>query len=151
MAGIGEANAILTVAQVGLQLSFALISYAGEAREVESRIRRIGDEISQTAGRLKDLGDLAQKKLLQNETAIADANRLATTCQSVILEIRTILKKSKVKLDEAAVDKEEIEITLFDRLQWPWVKTRLEVPRAELARLKADLTLMFLSLMALGA
>lgn len=62
MAGIGEATAIIAVAQVGISLSNTLIAYVGEVRDAPSRIDRIGNEVLTTSERLKDIGGLGKQE-----------------------------------------------------------------------------------------
>jgi len=61
MAGIGEASAILAVAQIGISLSNTLITYFGEVQDAPIRIQHIGNEVLITSERLKDIGELVDK------------------------------------------------------------------------------------------
>lgn len=152
MAGIGEASAIITVAQLGLSLASALIAFVGEYKEAESRISNLSNEIGVTSACLQRLGDLAQRKGLYGDRGALEAASLTERCRVVIFEIRTTLKKGDDPLDPKVVKKTEIEISFFDKFKWAaWSQRKLDVPRAELERLKADITLTFVSLMAVGA
>ncbi|PGH06132.1 hypothetical protein GX51_02519 [Blastomyces parvus] len=154
MAGIEGVSAIITVAQVGFALSKALIEYIDEVKDASSRIRRVGNEIRTTSERLQDIGKLVETnpitKVLSSE-GIQSAVRASDECSQVLGELRTILAKGGCTPSPTLVQKEEIDISYFTKFKWPFVKFRLEVPRAELQRIKSDLTLLFTSVMAISA
>ena len=153
-AGIGEASAILAVAQIGITLSKTFITYCEEVRGAPSHVQRIGNEILTTSERLKDIGELVHRnshaKVLSDE-GINSAVRCSTECQHIIQDIRTVLCKGGWQSDPKDLDENEIDTSLFSILRWPFVKTKLEVPRAELHRIKLDLSLLFSAVMVLEA
>ena len=152
--GIGEATAILTVAQIGISLSNTLIAYIGEVKEAPGRIQGITNEILTTSGRLKDIGELVernQQSHIFNEEGINSAVRCSTECSKIIGDIKSVLCKRGWHQGSTPLDKDAIDISLFSSLRWPFVKTKLDVPRAELQRIKIDLSLLFSSAMVLGA
>ena len=153
-AGIGEASAILTVAQLGISLSNSLISYIGEVQDAPFRIQRISNEVATTSERLRDIGDLVARNQQTNifsEEGINSAIRCSDECRKIIGDVKSVLRKGGWQQKSAAFDKEEIDTSLFSTLRWPFLKRSLEVPRAELQRIKIDLSLLFSSAMALGA
>ena len=142
-AGIGEASAILNVAQIGLSLSKSLITYIEEVKGAPSHIRRVGDEILTTSERLKDIGDLINQNprtKVFSEEGINSAVRCSTECQQIIKEVKNVLYKSGWQ-DQPR--ESEIGTSMFSTLRWPFAKIKLEVPRAELHRIKLDLSLLF--------
>lgn len=152
-AGIGEASAILAVAQLGIKLSNSLISYIGEVQDAPFRIQRISNEVATTSERLRDIGDLVAKNQQTNifsEEGINSAIRCSDECRKIIEDVKSVLRKGGWQ-KSTAFDKEEIDTSLFSTLRWPFLKRSLEVPRAELQRIKIDLSLLFSSAMALGA
>ncbi|EEH36254.2 hypothetical protein PAAG_00577 [Paracoccidioides lutzii Pb01] len=154
MAGIETASAIIGIAHVGFALSKALIIYIDEVKDASRRLSLIGNEIRTTSERLEDIGKLVGKNLTTNflsSEGIRSAIRASEECAQVIEELRGILGKSGCTHAPTVVEKEEIDISYFTEFKWPWVKFRLEAPRAELQRIKADLTLLFASVMAIGA
>lgn len=153
-AGIGEASAILAVAQLGISLSNTLIAYIADVKDAPNRIQRVGNEILTTSERLKEIGELINKndktKIFSVE-GISSAIRCSDECEKIIEEVKTVIQKNKRQPKSKEFKKDEIDISLFSTLRWPFVKIRLEVPRAELQRIKIDLSLLFSSAMALGA
>ena len=154
MAGIGEATAIIAVAQVGISLSNTLIAYVGEVHDAPFRIQRIGNEVLTTSERLKDIGELVEKNgqtHIFSEEGVLSAVRCSEECKTILEELRKVLSKGGWHQWMRGEEKVEIDISLFSTLRWPFIKTKLEVPRAELERIKVDLMLLFSSAMALGA
>lgn len=154
MAGIGEASAILAVAQIGISLSNTLIAYVGEVQDAPSRIQRIGNEVLTTSERLKDIWELVDKNhqtRIFSDEGVPSAARCAEECKKILLELKNVLGKSGWHQQSKIEGKIEIDTSLFSTLRWPFLRTKLEVPRAELNRIKIDLTLLFSSAMALGA
>lgn len=152
--GIGEASAILSVAQIGISLSKSLITYIEEVKGAPSHIRRIGNEILTTSERLKDVGELViqnpQTKVFSEE-GINSAVRCSTECQQIIEEVKNVLCKGGWQDYPKVSDKDEVDTSVFSTLRWPFAKLKLEVPRAELHRIKLDLSLLFSAAMVLGA
>ena len=154
MAGIGEATAILAVAQLGISLSNTLIAYVGEVQDAPFRIQRIGNEVLTTSERLKDIGELVDKNdqtRIFSDEGVHSAVRCSEECRKILSELKSILSKGGWHQWSKGQDKDEIDTSLFSTLWWPFLKTKLEVPRAELERIKIDLMLLFSSAMALGA
>ena len=150
MAGIGEASAILGVAQIGLQLAQTLVTVIGDFREAATNINRLRDEIHLTSICLQQLGDLAQKNRLLPGRGVLEATNLRERCRAVIWEIRQIIKKGDEPLRPEAVTKDEIDVSYFMAWKWAlWTKKHLEEPRLELDRLKDSLTLTFVTHMAI--
>lgn len=153
-AGIGEASAILTVAQLGISLSKSLLTYIGEVKGAPSHIQRIGNEILTTSERLKDIGELVDQNShtkIFNEEGINSAVRCSAECRQIIQDVRIVLYKGGWQVHSKDSDQGAVDTSLFSTLRWPFVKTKLEVPRAELHRIKIDLSLLFSAAMVLGA
>ena len=147
-AGIGEASAILSVAQIGISLSKTLITYIEEVKDAPSHIQRIGNEILTTSERLKDIGELVNQNphtKVFSEEGINSAVRCSSECQEIIRDVKSVLLKGGWK------EKDEVDPSLFSTFRWPFAKIKLEVPRAELHRIKLDLSLLFSAAMVLGA
>lgn len=154
MTGIGEIGAIITIAEVGLNFSTALIGYVGDVRGAGSRIQAIADEINSTSGQLKELGELVKRNgstQLFSEEGLKRSQKLAAAFKVAIDEIRDVLKKVNVCIDPDSVGNDEIEVSRFSKFSWPLFQSKLAVPRAELARLKTDLLLLYTSVKVAGA
>ena len=153
-AGIGEASAILSVAQIGISLSKTLITYIEEVKDAPSHIRRIGNEILTTSERLKDIGELVERNprtKVFREEAINSAVRCSSECQEIIRDVKSVLLKGGWKAYSKDSEKDEVDPSLLSTFRWPFAKIKLEVPRAELHRIKLDLSLLFSAAMVLGA
>lgn len=154
MAGIGEASAILAVAQIGFALSTTLIAYIGEVKGAHSRINGIGNEIQTTSERLKDIGQLVEKNRqnpILSQASITSALRCSSECRDIIEFVKNTLCKSEWPQKSEAPEKIEIDISLFSRFMWPMLKRKLEIPRVELQRIKIDLLLIFSAAMVFTA
>ena len=153
-AGIGEASAILSIAQIGISLSKTLITYIEEVKDAPSHIERIGNEILTTSERLKDIGELVEQnprtKVFSKE-GINSAIRCSSECQKIIRDVKSVLCKGGWKAHSRDSDNDEVDPSLFSTFRWPFAKIKLEVPRAELHRIKLDLSLLFSAAMVLGA
>ena len=151
MAGIAEASAIITVAQVGIGLSQTIIAFVSDVRDAPKTIVRIGNEIKTTSGRLKEIAGLIEEnttnRLLSDE-GVGDVARCSYECDLILAQVGNLLIKGGWRKNETAFDKDDIDISLFSALKWPFLKSRLETPRAELQIIKADLNLLFTAAMA---
>ncbi|RMZ79819.1 hypothetical protein DV737_g3241, partial [Chaetothyriales sp. CBS 132003] len=152
MAGIGEASAILGVAQLGLQLAQTLVMVIGDYRDAAVNINRLRDEVNLTSICLEQLGALAKEGRLIAGRGVLEAANLCERCRAVIWQIRTVIRKGDNPLDPAEITREEIDVTYFTAWKWAlWTKKHLEEPRAELDRLKDSITLTFVTHMAILA
>lgn len=151
MAGIGEASAIIAVAQIGITLSKTIFEFATEIRDAPKAICRIGRDICTTSERLEEVGRLIEKNnttQLFSETGIASAVRCSKDCKDIIADVSKVLAKGGWVPGSAALDKKDLDISLFETLRWPFVKTQLVGPQADLEKVKASLSLLFNSAMA---
>ncbi|KAL8978187.1 MAG: hypothetical protein Q9205_006171 [Flavoplaca limonia] len=154
MAGIGEASAILTVATFGIGLSNSLIAYIGEIQDAPFRIQRIGNEVLATFACLKDIVEIVDKhhrtKTFSDE-GVRSAIRCSEECKTILIELKRVLCKSGWSQQSDGLERNDIDISLFSQMRWPFLKSKLKVPRAELMRIKVDLTLLFTSAMVIEA
>jgi hypothetical protein len=151
MAGLGEASAILSVAHISLVFATKLAGFIGDYKDAGSLIKSLSDEIQATSTSLQQLGELAEKNDLYNAKFASDAQSLSQRCGKTIAKLKSILKMDDAPLDPALASK-EIEITRLERLKWALQsKSRLEVPRAELGRLKMEMILHYLTLKTMKA
>ncbi|KAL9628305.1 MAG: hypothetical protein Q9204_005973, partial [Flavoplaca sp. TL-2023a] len=154
MAGIGEASAILTVATFGIGLSNSLIAYIGEVQDAPSRIQRIGNEVLATFACLKDIGEIVDKNdrtRTFSDEGVRSAIRCSEECKTILIELKRVLCKSGWSQQSDGLERDDIDISLFSQMRWPFLKSKLKVPRAELMRIKVDLTLLFTSAMVIEA
>ena len=151
MAGIGEASAIIAVAQIGIQTSKTIFEFVGEVKDAPIEIRRIGRDICTTSERLEEIGKLIDKNStsqLVSKGGIASAVRCSSDCDEIITQVSRLLAKGGWVSGPAALEKRDLDITLFEALRWPFVRVKLASPQADLERVKASLSLLFSSAMA---
>ena len=151
MAGIGEASAIIAIAQVGIKVSKIIFEYAGEVKEAPKEISRIGRDICTTSERLEEIGRLINKNHtshLFSEGGIASARRCSTDCSEIINQVSGLLAKGGWVSAPANLEKKDLDISLLGALRWPFVRVKLASPQADLERVKASLSLLFNSAMA---
>ena len=154
MAGVGEATAILEVAELGFGVSSALIDYTNEVKDAPGRIKSIGDEIKTTSKRLQEIARLVEKNSqtrLFSQEGLQNVLRCSDECYQAIGEVRFVLRKTGYQRNPVEFDRSQLDISYHTKLQWPLIKTKLEVPRTALQRIKIDLSLLFASVMAISA
>jgi chromosome segregation ATPase len=150
MSGIGEASAILTVAGAGFSLASKLKEILDDYKDAATTIERLREELEATSTSLRNLGQLAERNGLQNKNAVADTRKLTERCQRTISDIKSVLRLESVPPGPSSSNR-ETELTRLDRVKWVLSKSKLEVPRAELGRLKLDIMLLYFTLMTLRA
>jgi Fungal N-terminal domain of STAND proteins len=150
MAGIGEAAAIIALAQTGFALSSKLAGFLGDYRAAEDVIKSLREELEITSSTLQNLGELAEQNGLRNQRGVADTKRLTNRCNKTISDIKTILKLEN-DAPSSASSGQETELTRLDRMKVAFSKGKIDVPRADLARLKVDMMLLYFSLMTFKA
>lgn len=151
MAGIGEATAIIAIAQVGIQLSKTIFEFASEVRDAPKEIRRVGRDICTTSERLEEIGRLIEKNpisYLFSERGIVSVICCFNECEEIITEVSILLAKGGWISEPATLAKKDLDISLLEALKWPFIRSKLASPQAELEKVKANLTLLFNSAMA---
>lgn len=143
MAGLGEASAIIGVAETGLKLSSALWKYVNEVRSAPEHIRRIANLVQTTSEQLKQVGQLIESNPQTNilrDTGIRSAQRCSDDCAQILRSLRMKLCKNGWQQDSADLQA-EVDVDILSRYRWPFIKSELDTPRIELDRIKLDLTL----------
>ena len=151
MAGIGEASAIIAVAQIGITLSRTIFEFVGEVKDAPKQVRLIGREICTTSERLEEVGrlvDTNHTRQLFSEGGIASAKRCSNDCDDIITEVSALLAKGGWKPGSAAPELKDLDVSWLQALRWPLLRLRLAGPQADLEKLKASLSLLFNSAMA---
>jgi uncharacterized protein YaaN involved in tellurite resistance len=150
MAGIGEASAILTVAEAGFSLASKLKDLLDDYKNAAATIEKLREELEATSKSLQNLGQLAEQNGLHNKNAVADTKTLTERCERTISDIKNVLRVESASPDPTSSNR-QTELTRLDRVKWVFSKSKLEVPRAELARLKLDMMLLYFTLMTFRA
>ena len=150
MAGFGEAAAILAVAQSGASLAFKLADFIRDYRTAPEVIESLRYELETTSSTLKDLGELAAQNGLRNKKGVTDTENLTKRCNRAICDIKIALKMEDIPPDSAPGN-QETDLTRLDRMKLALSKGKVDVSRADLARLKFDMMLLYASLMTFEA
>jgi hypothetical protein len=150
MAGVAEATAILTVAQVGFSLALKLKDFLGDYKSVADLIKGLCEELDTTSSSLQNLGELAKENGLHNPKGVSDTKKLTERCQRTFSDIKVLLKLESLP-DDSFSSSAEAELTRLERLKWAFSKSKLDVPRANLSRLKLDMMLLYFTLMTFKA
>ncbi|KAI9706979.1 MAG: hypothetical protein M1820_004567 [Bogoriella megaspora] len=153
MEGVAAASAIIAIADAGVKLGGALLQYGREARDAPARIKRVGNVIATTSGQLKAVGELIQsnpRRKLLSDFSLRDAQRCADECGQIIRTLRITLCKHGWMQEADDLDT-ELDLTIFSAFQWPFIKTKLDAPQADLDRIKLDLNLILTTASVLQA
>lgn len=148
MAGIGEASAVLGVAQIGLSLAITLNTYISDIGDAKDDILSLIGDIEATSRQLGDLELLIQKNEVThawNENGLRNAQKCITDCEKIIAKLRSLLKKSKTSKLSGEVKREEIDIGKLQQALWPLYKPQLQVRRRELQSVKQDILIAYAS------
>ena len=113
MAGIGEAGAIIAIAQTGFALASKLAVFLGDYRTATDTIKSLREELERTSTTLRDLGELAEQNGLRNSRRVTDTQKLAERVDKTICDIETILKLEDVP-EDAASSSHETELTRLE-------------------------------------
>lgn len=155
MEAIGAAATIIGLVQAGLSLAKALNTYAGTVHDANDDIAVLADDVYSTYRHLNDL-DLVLKKNEKAEVLTADALESAQKC---IRQAEILIRKLKKLLikgygsDDAGeiIESKQIDISKFKKGIWYIYKSEFELRRSELAQIKADISLIYLTYLALSA
>ncbi|ERF72671.1 hypothetical protein EPUS_09261 [Endocarpon pusillum Z07020] len=146
MTGVGEASAILTVAEAGFSLASKLKDLLDDYKSATNVIQSLRQELQTTSSSLENLGKLAEQNGLQNQNGVSDTRALTARCQKTISEIENLLRLESAPLS-SALDSPGREMTRSDRMKWAFSKPKVKVLRAELAAVKLDIMLLYFTLM----
>lgn len=152
MAGVGEASAIIAIAQFGVKFSVTVWEFAGEVRGARKEIGRLVNNIRTTSERLQEIGRLVKENpvsRLFNEVGIEGAVRCSNDCEDIIKDVTKVLVKEGREPSLKTLEQKDLDISKLEAWFWPFVKKKLVSPQAELERVKANLMLLLYTAMAL--
>jgi hypothetical protein len=143
IAAVGAIASVAQLADYGFQLSIKLISYAEAVSRADKTIESLSNEVSFTSGVLKVLGDVLQQDGAKyfNSTAVEATQGTVKECFAVFEALSKILDKALPKSDEFST-KGVKGMRLREKMKWPFLEPKIELMRANLDRLKMNLTLM---------
>ena len=151
MAGVGEASAIIAVAQFGVNISVIVWEFAGEVRGARKEIGRLVNNIRTTSERLQEIGRLVEENpvsRLFNKEGIEGAVRCSKDCEDIIEDVTKLLVKEGRGPSLRTLEQKDLDISKLDAMLWPLLKKKLVSPQAELERVKANLMLLLYTAMA---
>ncbi len=154
MAGIGEATAIIALAETGFSLARAINTYISDVSDAKDDILALSSDIDSTFRNLRDLANFIEKNettKVWSDDGAENARKCVRDSELVIVKMRKLLKKATASDTSAEVDRDEIDITKFQKAKWPILKPELEVRRRELQIIKQDIILAYTSYNAKAA
>lgn len=149
MAGIGEVASIIGVLQFGFSLAKTLTEYIGEFKAAATNITALANNIEVTFRQADELQDLL--KTNQNASGFSESARInAVACclktEQLGEELWQMLGKSNVSRPAGRdVERQDIDLSLFDQALWPRFKPRVEEAERKFLLLKLDITISIVS------
>jgi len=132
-----------SVLQLGFSLATTLNSYLANVRHGRDDIANLANEIDATVIHVQELGkliDVNDETGGWNENGLKIARKCCTDCEVVLNSLRRTLGKSGAEVPtNEVVKRDEINLGLFDRFTWPWLKPKLAASKQELQAVKIDI------------
>lgn len=155
MEAIGATASILGIAGAGIQISLKLIAFADQVGTAPKRIQDVGTDVSVTAGTLRELGELMEKKLPNRKSAglfhpdqVQNIKSSSARCNDIFDELKDILAKASRQLRDVykstAKDQNvspRIKLSRYERTKWPFLQPSMESLLSKLRDAKSTLTL----------
>ncbi len=144
MSVIGEISAIITVVELGLTFGNALLKFINEVKDAPRHMKSIAEQILFTTERLKEIYGLLENNGTTKtftEEAVQSALRCSSSCETIIKEVEFLLIKCNWGRTE--------RLELSGAVRWLFLKGKLQLPLAELQRIKSDLSLLYVAGMAI--
>ncbi len=138
---LGIAASVLQIADLGARLSVNLFTFTRKVKNADKHIDLISQDIAGTGAVLQLLGKELEKdegiRLCKTE-AITHARSLVDDCHKIFKEINDAIDGSG-KTGGAGF---KMIIGLKQRLKYPFLEPQIDLLKAKLERLKADLMVM---------
>lgn len=153
MDGVSIAASIIGIATAGVQVSIKLVTLATQISTASDSVSAIGNDISLTAGVLRQLGDLMTQETTVGGTSILNPEGLETTrtaaamCERIFSEIEKEVKRASEQLRtyKKGLGKmlgEKIKLSTIEKTKWPFLQPRIDGLRADLRDAKSTLILL---------
>lgn len=163
---VASVSAVLSVAEIGIQTSLKLATFAGQVKSSPGTISGIAKDMALMANILQQLGELmkqrvppspSQKKTeatwsgnetstgisLFSESGIQTAMELAKHSRELFDKVEQELKKASKQISQKGLNQREpIKLTPTERLKWPFFQPRIEEIRTNMKDVQASLTLL---------
>ena len=159
MDGVSIAASLICLGTAGCQLAIKLYTLASQISTASQRITSVSNDISLTAGVLKELGEFITRDTANGATTIFSQSGLETTkssaavCKTIFDEIEAAAKEAsdQVRAREKTRDRivGKIKLSRSEKVKWPFLQPSIESLRIDLREAKGTLILM-LQLMSLA-
>ncbi|ERF70116.1 hypothetical protein EPUS_00303 [Endocarpon pusillum Z07020] len=129
MAGIGEATAIIALAETGFSLARAINTYISDVSDAKDDILSLSSDIDSTFRNLRDLAHFIERNettKVWSDDGAANARKCVRDSELVIVKMRKLLKKATASDTSPEVERDEIDVTKFQKAKWPILKPELE-------------------------
>jgi hypothetical protein len=144
IAAIGVIASVAQLADYGFKLSIKLVSYSEAVSRADKTIESLSNEVSFTSGVLRVLWDVLQQDEAKyfNRTAVEATQGTVKECFAVFEALAKILDKALPKSSDEKGGKAPKGMRFREKIKWPFLEPKVELMRANLDRLKTNLTLM---------
>ena len=104
MDGVSIAASLVGLGTAGCQIAIKLYTLASQISTASQRISSVSNDVSLTAGVLKELGEFMTRETANNSTSIFSQSGLETTknsaaiCENIFAEIEQAVKEASEQL-----------------------------------------------------
>ncbi|KAL8854501.1 MAG: hypothetical protein Q9221_000772 [Calogaya cf. arnoldii] len=148
MDGVSIAASLVGLGTAGCQIAIKLYTLASQISTASQRISSVSNDVSLTAGVLKELGEFMTRETANNSTSIFSQSGLETTknsaaiCENIFAEIEQAVKEASEQLRPKTRIIGKIKLSKSEKLKWPFLQPSIESLRIDLREAKGTLMLM---------
>lgn len=148
MDGVSIAASLLGLGTVGCQIAIKLYTLASQISTASQRISSVSNDVSLTAGVLKELGEFITRETAKGGESIFSPSGLETTknsaaiCETIFNEIEQAAKEASVQLRTRDRIIGKIKLSKSEKAKWPFLQPSIESLRIDLREAKGTLMLM---------
>jgi hypothetical protein len=142
MDGVSGVSAVVAIAQLGFSLATTLNTYVADVRNGRDDIANLANEIEATVIHVEELDKLIEENSIThgwNQNGLKIAKKCCTDCQTALTQLRTVFSKTGAAISGNIVTRNDIDISILNRLTWPSQKGRLAILKQDLQRVKIDI------------
>ncbi|KAI4226790.1 MAG: hypothetical protein LQ349_006826 [Xanthoria aureola] len=148
MDGVSIAASLLGLGTVGCQIAIKLYTLASQISTASQRISSVSNDISLTAGVLKELGEFMTRETAKGGESIFSQSGLETTknsaaiCETIFNQIEQAAKEASDQLRTRDRIIGKIKLSKSEKAKWPFLQPSIESLRTDLREAKGTLMLM---------
>ncbi|KAL8893653.1 MAG: hypothetical protein Q9192_005056, partial [Flavoplaca navasiana] len=152
MDGVSIAASLVGLGTAGCQIAIKLYTLASQISTASQRITAVSNDISLTAGVLKELGEFITRDITNGGTTIFSQSGLETTrnsaavCENIFNEIEGAAKEANEQLRTREKTRDrfvgKIKLSRSEKVKWPFLQPSIESLRIDLREAKGTLILM---------